>query len=141
MRVIFIVSLFIGFIYSKMISDTTNKLILDTKTNLMWQDDNYATIYNRTWNDAIDYCEELDKANFTDWRLPNINELNSITDDSKYDPALDSNFQLSTSTKYWSSTTYIDSDKDNAWYVDFNTSISSTAIKIGEYKTRCVRNF
>lgn len=37
-----------------------------------------------TWQNALAYCEGLEYAGYTDWRLPNINEMLSI-----FDPALD----------------------------------------------------
>ncbi|MEI6347062.1 MAG: DUF1566 domain-containing protein [Bacteroidota bacterium] len=55
--------------------------ISDTATGLMWQqaDDGIA----RDWENALSYAENLTLANYTDWRLPNAKELNSIVDYSR----------------------------------------------------------
>ena len=61
--------------------------VTDQRTGLEWQkqDDGIT----RTWQAALDYCNGLSLAGHTDWRLPNIKELESITDDSRYIPAID----------------------------------------------------
>ncbi|MGP1486109.1 MAG: Lcl domain-containing protein [Campylobacter sp.] len=52
----------------------------------MWQD--YDMIFKDTYgyncDNAVKYCNELNYAGYSDWRLPSINELLSITVDSKY---------------------------------------------------------
>jgi len=48
--------------------------IVDTNTGLMWQ----TQVIKKTWDEALAYCEHLDYAGFTDWRLPNIKEVRSI---------------------------------------------------------------
>ena len=82
----------------------------------MWAKD--ANLINgiMTWNDAIDYANNLSLGNggcgscgtsYTDWRLPNRNELNSLIDASNYRPALPSGHPFTNvqSSYYWSSTT------------------------------------
>ncbi len=77
--------------------------VTDNNTGLMWRQ-NSSTKY---WVDALSYCENLDFAGHTDWRLPNIKELISIVDLTLYNPVLDTAyFTSSTSYHYWSSTTY-----------------------------------
>jgi hypothetical protein len=69
------------------------------------------------WYDAINACENLDFAGHEDWRLPNINELMSIVDHSRYSPAFDTMFFIPPSdlfTPYWSSTSNA-SWMDGAW--------------------------
>ncbi|MCX5673936.1 MAG: DUF1566 domain-containing protein [Planctomycetota bacterium] len=39
---------------------------------------NLLTAAPMTWNAAIDYCEALEYAGFTDWRMPNMQELFSL---------------------------------------------------------------
>lgn len=52
--------------------------VSDIATGLMWQqtDDGVA----RDWENALSYAESLTLANYSDWRLPNAKELNSIVD-------------------------------------------------------------
>jgi hypothetical protein len=82
--------------------DDTKQIVTDNETGLQWQDNESAT---KTWQNAIDYCEALTLGDYNDWRLPNINELNSLVDDSKYSPSMSPVFESFASDNYWSSTT------------------------------------
>jgi VWFA-related protein len=112
--------------------------VTDTATGLMWQqaDDGQA----RTWQNALSYCEALDLAGQTDWRLPDIRELQSIVDDGRYYPAINSTFNCQ-STFYWSGSTHPDPDwPDWAWYVDFHYGYAYPAKpKSDSHYVRCVR--
>jgi outer membrane lipoprotein-sorting protein len=43
--------------------------------NLVWSD---LSSKEMAWNDAKQYCENLSEGGFTDWRLPNIDELRTL---------------------------------------------------------------
>jgi len=84
--------------------DNFDGTITDTSTGLMWQQDTAPGRYN--WEQALTYCENLSLAGKNDWRLPNRNELQSIVDYSRYNPAIDTAFFPDTGADYyWSSTT------------------------------------
>ena len=85
--------------------DNGDGTVTNTDTGLMWQQDTAPDTYS--WGEALSYCENLTLANYTDWRLPNVNELQSIVDYSTYDPSINTTFFPNTvSDDYWSSTMY-----------------------------------
>ena len=53
--------------------------IIDTDTKLMWHDIKWDNIQSRKWKDGEKYCQNLKLANFDNWRLPNIDELDAIS--------------------------------------------------------------
>ena len=97
--------------------DNGDGTVADIKTGLMWQQADAGTM---TWTDALNYCENLQLANNNDWRLPNRNELQSLVDYSKLDPAINTVKFPDTNSYYWSSTTMVDNNLQNhAWSVNF----------------------
>jgi hypothetical protein len=57
----------------------------DQRTGLMWtRSDNNADL---DFNQAVDYCKSLNLGGFSDWRLPEIEELTGISDPSANVPA------------------------------------------------------
>jgi hypothetical protein len=48
----------------------------DPDSNLCWQDPDDGV--ERTWDEAMAYCDSLDVGGQSDWRLPSINELRSL---------------------------------------------------------------
>ena len=111
----------------------------------MWQDDydnNPATTGDTAaegnWSQAISYCNDLTDLGHNDWRLPNINELVSITDDTSNSPAIDDAFKHTQSSWYWSATTY-SAVTTGAWVVDFHYGDVIAYDKSGTYYVRCVR--
>lgn len=108
--------------------------ISDSATGLMWQqaDDGIT----RDWQNALSYAENLSLAGYSDWRLPNIKELNSIVDynrspSSTNSPAINPMFSTSTINDpegnpghypyFWSSTTLQDGPNPTvgAAYISF----------------------
>jgi len=116
----------------------TGNIVTDNTTGLQWQDD--AAGNKKTQRIAIDYCEALNLDGFNDWRLPNLNELNSLIDESTYDPSIFAAFQNTAPnpSRYWSSTTYV-GVVSSAWSVNFSNGGYGLFIKSGSNYVRCVR--
>ena len=111
----------------------------DSETGLMWQDNIEARTVTKDWQGAIDYCKNLKLAGYDDWRLPNIDELLSITDDKKSKPAIKNGFKNIVSGDYWSSSSDV-SVSSNAWVVGFYAGGDGWGSKSYSYLIRCVRD-
>jgi hypothetical protein len=113
-----------------------NGTVTDTKTGLIWQQGEPGAM---TWGDALAHCEGLSLGANSDWRLPNVKELESLTDDTGNSPAIDTLlFPKANASYYWSSTTKAYSP-DYAWDVDFiNGGVLGGNKSNGMY-VRCVR--
>ena len=97
-------------------ADNGDGTVTDTSTELMWQK---ASSSNKTWEQALAYCEGLSFGGYTDWRLPTVKELQSLADYSRYYPAINITYFPDTAASwYWSSTTYVYYTY-YAWYVHF----------------------
>ena len=91
---------------------SSTDLVTDNLTGLMWTRNANLLNVKRAWEPALDFANNLNLGGYTDWRLPNINELRSLIDYSKYDPALLSihpfiNVPIGINNAiFWSSTVY-----------------------------------
>lgn len=98
--------------------DNEDGTITDIQTGLMWQQ---TTSEAMPWEDAIDYCEGSNLANYSDWRLPNKNELQSIINNNVASPVIDIDFFPDTkSAPYWTSTSVAEIST-SAWLINFDT--------------------
>lgn len=118
----------------------TNHLIMantftDNKTNLMWQDTKEEPL---SYENAINYCDELILDGYDDWRLPKITELKSIVDYTKFNPAIKDGFITLSSDKYWSSSLDV-SFSFGAWVIGFYNGHNEFGYKYLN-SVRCVRN-
>lgn len=119
------------------LTDNGDATVTDTANGLVWQKATAPGTY--TWQGALSYCENLNLANHTDWRLPNRNELQSLVVYSRWNPPVDPLLVATTRTlKYWSSTTYA-SDTSWAWYVNFYFPQIYAISKTDSHCVRCVR--
>ena len=88
---------------------TSGEVVRDRLTGLTWVRRADLTGQPCTWREALDAVEKLRRKEFAgrqDWRLPNINELESLVDCSRHNPALPGDHPFSHSGEgYWSSTT------------------------------------
>lgn len=89
--------------------DASNNAVLDSRTGLQWR----RCSEGQTWNgnsclgSNTLYTHEqglVMAAQKTGWRLPNVKELASITDNTKVSPAVDNIvFPMTSNTNYWAS--------------------------------------
>jgi hypothetical protein len=127
--------------------DKGNGTVLDSRTGLTWQKCSFGQNNDSTcsgtatpyiWGEAISSCEGSTLANHSNWRLPNVRELQSLTDDSRYNPTIDTSyFPNAHASGYWSSTTYA-SNPSSAWNVDFYAGSVYNYNKVNNYYVRCV---
>ena len=92
--------------------------------------------------DTDDFINALNSARFggySDWRLPGREELRSICDYGRYDPAINTAFFPNTvSSYYWSSTTSA-SNTGGAWIIGFYNGGVHWNYKSLNYYVRAVR--
>jgi hypothetical protein len=111
-------------------TDHGNGTVTDNHTGLMWTKNATHTTEGTAWSEAIAFCNNLELAGYSDWRLPNIRELYSLIDFSKSKPALpaDRPFEGIQEMHYWSSTTY-EADTNTAWVIYFSNGATGYAEK------------
>ncbi len=120
--------------------DNGNGTITDGATGLMWmQDDNGEGML---WQDGLTYAEGKEFAGYSDWRLPDAKELQSVVDYTRSpattnSAAIDPLFNCSQITNeagdvdypwYWSGTTHAREGENSgsaAVYVAFGRSLGN----------------
>lgn len=107
---------------------------LDRLTGLRWLRHIEQIPAILSWSEALETVAKLNKqrlAGIDRWRLPNINELESLVDSSRHTPALpDSHPFTGLQDGYWSSTTsYFETDW--AWVLYLNKGACGVGFKPG----------
>ena len=111
--------------------------ITDNITNLVWQKTSYHD--SLTWEQALTYADSLTLAGNSDWRLPNIKELQSLNDESLISPSVNTTFFSNIAVnKYWSSTT-LPNQTLKAWYLDTQFGVTTYDLKTVKHYLLCVR--
>lgn len=124
---------------------STNKIFCDLKTKLGWQifpSNNYFS-----WNQAQNYCSNLNYGGYSNWRVPTIYELDHINQ-------LQENINVDIFNSYWSSTLHIDDPffkkseslfgQNGAWKYKFSRQSSTKGVpyhslKSMDYSVICVK--
>jgi len=118
-------------------TDHGDGTVSDNVTGLMWQqeDDDWA----RDWEGALAYCEAIELAGHTDWRLPDVKELRSTVDNTRYDPAIDTTYFPGTGSYYYWSSSTLAYFTVSAWGIPFIGGSVYGNDKGGDGYVRCVR--
>lgn len=145
--------------------DNLLNVVKDDIYKLMWQDsygkgmsplvipsieDQNSHDKPMSYAEAVRYCDDLNFAGFDDWRLPTVNELLSITDDTRFEPAINKAFKNvayeindkgeKSYGRYWSSTKSA-GDSSSAWFVNFGDGRASWFGVSLRFFVRCVRDY
>ena len=128
--------------------------VTDTSTDLMWKvcregtdatcnDDDFSSNDVYTWKEALEVAANSDFAGHTDWRLPNIKELNSIVERKCKYPAINLSIFPNTGRHYfWTSSpdTYYYFGYHYAKVVGFNKGFDDYVYRTNSYRVRLVRS-
>ncbi len=93
----------------------------------------------KTYTYATAKKQTANFAGYSDWRLPNIAELQTIAERDNYNPAINTElFPNTASNSFWSSSPNVDA-YGGAWYVNFSYGRVSHYLKVSAYPVRLVR--
>ena len=121
-------------------TDNGDGTVTDNLTQLVWQ--KVPTTTALTWEQALSYAEGLTLAGVSDWRLPNIKELQSLNDEGAMNPSVNTTYFSAIGVKnYWSSTTLLPnpSNLTSAWYWNTQFGITTYDTKTNTNYVICVR--
>lgn len=135
--------------------DNGDGTVTDTKTGLMWKQcleglsgDCSGIADTFTWQQALLQPGTVNDtggfAGYTDWRLPNIQELNSLVEEQCSGPAINLTYFPNTPASHvWSGSPDADNSNvtwNSAWNVNFNFGHSGSYNRTDSYAVRLVRN-
>ena len=111
--------------------------VTDTVTGLNWTKNANLPGALKTWAEALAYVAAMNSGasanyGYTDWRLPNINELRSLLDLTMSNPVLPASHPFTSvqANYYWSSST---SYSNVAWNVNMGNGNVNGYVKTGSY--------
>lgn len=103
---------------------------LYAQSGLLWQDRRAYT--KLTFEEAVNYCQDLNHKGYNDWRLPSLTELTNYSKTIDY-------IESDTQYFFWSSTInklY----NPTVWFVSFNENYQHFSIKTNKLNVKCVRS-
>jgi hypothetical protein len=107
-------------------------------TGYRWSGDgSQETIWD--WLDDINAEGGRGYAGHSDWRIPNVRELQSIVDYGQDDPSIDAIFGPTPVDSYWSSTTVVTPGPIDGWVVHFSIGSVYPDFKSNVHCVRAVR--
>lgn len=129
--------------------DNGDNTITDLATGLMWEKHGSSEGYR--WKEALEYVVQKNSENYlgySDWRLPNAKELQSIIDYSNAPlvngkPAIDDIFEIPEIEVeegnfdyafYWTNTTHSEMVGNKAVYICFGTAYGFLPPPLGNYQ-------
>ncbi|MDD5309552.1 MAG: DUF1566 domain-containing protein [Deltaproteobacteria bacterium] len=134
--------------FTRDLSVSGNPVVVDNVTGLVWQgcaygetgDDCASGSATQTdWSTQLANCDGLTWGGYSDWRLPDRYELQSIVSYGSHDPAIEAGvFPYIPRSYYWSSSS-LANGSSAAWSVYFKDGPVSSRGKTYDGYARCVR--
>jgi hypothetical protein len=113
--------------------------VVDAKTGLMWSANDLPG-ERLTHAAAVAAVAAYRGDGYSDWRLPTREELLSLVDDTRSEPAIDTSvFPTCKSAYYWASSPWASSPDDYAWLVLFYYGYSDYGRRDNDAFVRAVR--
>ena len=134
-------------------TDHGNGTVTDSNTGLMWKKCSLGlsgsscasgTVLTFTWQAALSAANNNTDSGYSDWRLPNKNELESLIENACSNTAINHTFfpatvALSSTDAYWSSSQFVPVS-NASWNINFKYGEAKGSYKNSNYYVRLVRN-
>jgi hypothetical protein len=117
--------------------DNGNGTTTDLLTELTWQQ--IPSADSIAWEQALTIANALTYAGYSDWRLPNIKELQSINDESLTNPSINQTFFNGVNANHFWSSTSLPNQTTRAWYLDTQFGVITFKLKTNKLYALCVR--
>jgi hypothetical protein len=117
--------------------DNGDGTVTDNASGLMWTKDD--SLSGLTWEEALAWAEQKNTENYlgySDWRLPNIKELQSIVDYSGTYPAIDQTYFNITGAEpyFWSSSSAYFSPENPGYYYGSSPPAPSIILRLWQHR-------
>ena len=123
--------------------------VTDKQSGLVWmqcslgqdsEDSCYGDADFYDWQEALEAADELDFANYSDWRLPNIKELASLVARDRYSPSINNTiFPNTLPDVYWSSSPR-NWAYSSSWSIDLYDGYYRSDYRYSDRHVRLVRD-
>lgn len=121
------------------ISINLNASDVVTINGMQWQNTHENKDLRKNWNGAKKYCNNLVLEGYDDWKLPTIEQLQTLVDLKKYRPSIKEGItEVSVLTFYWAQTSFVEDEK-KAWHIFYKYGESYYGNKGERYGVRCIR--
>ncbi|MBN2825129.1 MAG: DUF1566 domain-containing protein [Campylobacterales bacterium] len=117
------------------VRDNNKSIVTDTTYKRSYSDIKNTNLY--TFEEATAYCAKFQLAGYSDWRVPNKDELKRLFDFKRKPVRIKTTFVNTAEGRYWSST---EANYNKAYYISFDLGRYSRDKKTKKYYVMCVRD-
>jgi len=136
MKYLALIFLFVSLLDAKIYRKNNIQVVIDDTNNFMWVDDISVLKVKKTHENSILYCENLKHGGYTNWRIPKLDEFETIVDKKNYKNYINKAFKYNVPDGYWA----LKSHWRTFWfYADYMHFVSGTGYFDSRHKTKYVR--
>jgi len=117
----------------------SDNIIKDTSNNFLWQDSDTVKTETKNYEDAIQYCKNLELDGQSNWKVPGFLELFSIVDAKVYNPTLSKAFKNFSPSNYWTTKVYSHGLSKEAFVIDFKSGAFNREKMAKKFYVRCYK--